>query len=164
MDKSNRKTILFGILGELLLIAEALIYLVVTSLVLAVTYVGSEVIGRRGTGFLPVDIYRLNPFMFILGLLLFTALTVLCWEFLLKKQMIRLKNKGLGWFIAGIVLLLVAGVLLFFDVILSAVAGTGLFGDFENEFISAMQLFFPMIVGVGYPLVRTLTPVIKKNR
>lgn len=157
------KTILKGVFGELLLIIEGLIYLVVTFYVLTITYVGSEVVGRNGVGVLQRSLYRLNPLMLILGLLLFTALTVLCWEFLLKKQMLRLKSMGLGWFIVGILLLLVAGVALFFDILLAAIEGTGLFGVLESEFISAVQIFYPMIVGVGYPLVRTLIRAFKKR-
>ena len=161
-NKSMDNPISKNFLDELLLIVEVLIYLVVTIFVLALTYVDSEVIGQDGTGFLPIDIYRLNPFMLILGLLIFTALTVLYWEFLLRKQMFKLKSKGLGWFIAGIILLLVAGVLLFFDTFFSAMVGMGLFAGFESEYISAIQFLYPVIAGVGYPLVRTLIPVVKQ--
>lgn len=158
-----KNPILKRILGELLLIAEALVYLIVSFLCLAVCNLNSKVIGKGGSGFIALDIHRLNPFMLILGLLLFTALTVVAWEYFLKKQMIKIKSFGSGWFFLGIVLLVATGVLLFFDIFLASMVGRGLFSSLEESILSYVYLFYPMVVGVGYPLVRTLVPILRKR-
>lgn len=158
-----KNPVLKSILGELLLIAEALVYLVVSFLCLAICSLNSKVIGKGGSGFLPLDIHRLNPFMLLLGLLLFTVLTVVAWEYFLKKQMIKIKSFGSGWFFLGIVLLVATGVLLFFDIFLASLVGRGLFSSFEKGISSYVYLFYPMVVGVGYPLVRTLVPILRKR-
>lgn len=154
------KSILKGFSEELLLIVELLIYLVVTHFVLASTYVGMELKFRSELS----DTYRLNPFMLILGHLLFTALTVICSEFLLrKKHLLSLKSKGLGWFIIEIILLLITGVLLFFDAVIAGISRMGLLYRFEYRFLTYVQFFYPPILGVGYPLVRTLLTVVKEK-
>lgn len=164
------KSILKGFSEELLLIVELLIYLVVTHFVLALTYVGMELIASTYVGMELKfrgelsDTYRLNPFMLILGHLLFTALTVICSEFLLrKKHLLSLKSKGLGWFIIEIILLLITGVLLFFDAVILGISRMGLLSRFEYSFLTYVQFFYPPILGVGYPLVRTLLTVVKEK-
>lgn len=150
-------------LEMLLMILEELLVWIICALSQWISYVGKEIVGEDGTGFLPLDIYSLNPWMVVLSHVLFTVSFIMIWEYLLSKQFRKLLHYGKGWLIVALVLSCIAVLGLPVVGIMVELAICGLFSGLGSDFTFGMILFYPMVLGVIYPLLRTIIRW-KKNR
>ena len=126
-----------------------------------IQYLFAKDIATSGTGFIPINIYELNPITFLIGTALFVSFYNFLWKRWLKKDLIDNCKGQKGWITVYVILSLITLFTIFIAYLFVIIFTVGLFITitFPGEAIPYISIAYMII----YPIAEIIVSNKKKN-